>query len=330
MRRRFGINRLTSGRVVHAYERGLHELGQGLYAYLQPDGSWGWSNAGLITDGDHAVLVDTLFDLGLTEAMLQAMRDAVPAAGQFQALVNTHANGDHWFGNQLVPTSRIIATERCAEEMLERPPDEMAALMAAAPTMGATGAFLRDIFGRFQFESITPTLPTETFDAELTLRVGDLEVRIRDLGPAHTGSDSIVHVPEARTVFTGDLLFIRGHPIMWAGPSDNWITALDTILGLDVDHIVPGHGPLTDKEGVRDVRRYWEHLRDQARDRYEAGMEPLEAARDIPVDDFASWGEPERLVVNVTSLYREFAGVPERPPAAELFARMAALAGYGA
>ena len=239
-----------------AYERGLHELGPGLYAYLQPDGSWGWSNAGLITDGGQAVLVDTLFDLGLTGTMLQTMRDAVPAAARFEALVNTHANGDHWFGNQLVPTSRIIATQRCAEEMLEQSPDGMAAMMAAAPGLGATGAFLRHIFGRFQFGGIVPTLPTESFEVELTLQIGDLEVRVRDLGPAHTSSDSIVYVPDARTVFTGDLLFIGGHPIMWSGPSENWIAALDTILGLDVDHIVPGHGPLTDKEGVRELRRY--------------------------------------------------------------------------
>jgi glyoxylase-like metal-dependent hydrolase (beta-lactamase superfamily II) len=314
----------------HARERGLRELGPGLYAYLQPGGSWGWSNAGLISDGGHAVLVDTLFDLGLTGAMLQTMRDAVPAAARFDALVNTHGNGDHWFGNQLVPTSRIIATRQCAEEMLNHPPEAMAAMMAAAPGMGATGAFLRDIFGRFQFGGILPTLPTETFDSEFALRVGGLEVRLRDLGPAHTSSDSIVHVPEARTVFTGDLLFIGGHPVMWSGPSENWIAALDTILGLDVDHIVPGHGPLTDKEGVREVHRYWDHLRGEARQRYEAGMEPMDAARDISMDDFASWGNPERLIVNVISLYREFAGDSERPSREALFGQMAALAGYGA
>jgi glyoxylase-like metal-dependent hydrolase (beta-lactamase superfamily II) len=308
----------------------LHELGRGLYAYLQPDGSWGWNNAGLIVDGDHAVLVDTLVDLSLTGIMLQAMRDAVPAAARFEALVNTSSDGDHWYGNQLAPTSRIIATERCAEEMLRLPPDAMAAMMAATPTMGATGAFLRHVFGRFQFEGIAPTLPNETFDSELTLLVGDLETRIRDLGPAHAGSDTIVHVPEARTVFTGDLLVSGCHPIMWAGPSENWLAALDTILGLDVDHIVPGHGPLSAKEDVRELHRYWDHLRGAARERYQAGMEPLEAARDIPMADFAGWREPERLVVNVMTLYRGFAGVSERPPTEELFAQMGALAGYGA
>ncbi len=51
------------------YTRGLHEIGNGCYAYLQPDGSWGWSNAGLVTDGGASLLIDTLFDLKLTFRM---------------------------------------------------------------------------------------------------------------------------------------------------------------------------------------------------------------------------------------------------------------------
>ena len=63
------------------YTKGLHDLGRGCFAYLQPDGSWGWSNAGLVTDGEQTMLVDTLFDLPLTAQMLKTMRDAVPFAG---------------------------------------------------------------------------------------------------------------------------------------------------------------------------------------------------------------------------------------------------------
>ena len=81
------------------YTKGLHDLGQGLWAYLQPDGSWGWSNAGLVVDGDQTLLVDTLFDLHLTADMLGAMRAAVPAAKHIARVVNTHNNGDHVFGN---------------------------------------------------------------------------------------------------------------------------------------------------------------------------------------------------------------------------------------
>src|SRR5256885_12591149 len=101
------------------YTKGLHDLGNGCFAYLQPDGSWGWSNAGLITDSGETLLVDTLYDLKLTGEMLDAMRASVPAAAQFGVLVNTHANADHTFGNQLVDGARIIASTKCHDEMVQ-------------------------------------------------------------------------------------------------------------------------------------------------------------------------------------------------------------------
>src|SRR5262247_1245848 len=100
-----------------AYTKGLHEVANGSFAWLQPDGSWGWSNAGLVVDGGEALLVDTLFDLRLTQEMLDAMRAAVPAAERIGTLVNTHSNGDHTFGNALVGGAEIVATRACAEEM---------------------------------------------------------------------------------------------------------------------------------------------------------------------------------------------------------------------
>src|SRR5579885_3409535 len=99
------------------YTKGLHDLGNSVYAYLQPDGSWGWSNAGLITDGGQSLLVDTLFDLKLTREMLDAMRRATPAAARIGTLLNTHSNGDHTYGNQLVEGAEIVASSACAEEM---------------------------------------------------------------------------------------------------------------------------------------------------------------------------------------------------------------------
>ena len=108
--------------MVKPYRKGLHDLGDGVYAYLQPDGSWGWSNAGLIVDGEQSLLVDNLFDLKLTQAMLDEMRAAAPAAASFDYLVNTHANGDHCWGNELVAGAEIIASRAGAEEMAEVPP----------------------------------------------------------------------------------------------------------------------------------------------------------------------------------------------------------------
>ncbi len=309
------------------YNKGLQEVGDGLYGYLQPDGSWGWSNSGLVVDGDCTLLIDTLFDLKLTEQMLSEMRRAVPAAARIDTLVNTHANGDHTFGNQLVGDARIVASERTADEMPELPAAAMAALVEQAPSMGEVGAFFLRCFGAFDFGGIQMVLPSETFNGELSLQVGSREVRLIEVGPAHTRGDTLALLPAERVLFSGDILFNGAHPIAWAGPISNWIAACDRILGLDLDVIVPGHGPLADKADVREQKAYFEYLYEQARSCQAEGMTPLQAARSISLDRWSEWGEPERLVVNIDTIYRELSGEQEPTNALALFEQMAALAG---
>jgi glyoxylase-like metal-dependent hydrolase (beta-lactamase superfamily II) len=157
----------------------------------------------------------------------------------------------------------------------------------------------------------------------MELSVGDRAVTFLELGPAHTGGDTIVHVPDAATVFTGDLLFIEGTPIVWASLG-NWIAACDRILELGATTLVPGHGPVTDAGGVRDVRRYLAYIGEQARQRFDAGMDAAAAADDIDISDFADWGDPERIAANVMAAYRELdPSLPAATPP-ELFVRMAA------
>jgi cyclase len=316
------------------YTSGLHEVADGVWAWLQPDGSWGWSNAGLVVDPQAAtrpdaratLLVDTLFDLKLTQRMLDAMRHAVPAAATIDTLVNTHANGDHTFGNQLVAGARIIASRRCMEEMGEVPPKLLAGMMQAAPTMGATGEYLQRIFGPFEFDGIELTLPNDPFDGERTVMIGDRRVLLHEVGPAHTRGDVLVEIPEQRVVFTGDICFVGGHPVMWSGPVANWIAALERILAMNVDTVVPGHGPVSGKAEVAELKSYFEYLVEQTRPRFEAGMAPLDAAKDIEPGDFASWTEAERLAVNVTTIYREL-GADVPADAVTMFSQMAELAG---
>lgn len=304
------------------YTKGLHDLGNNCFAWLQPDGSWGWSNAGLLADHDQTLLVDTLFDLKLTGEMLAAMRAAVPAARSIGRLVNTHSNGDHTFGNQLVAGAEIIASRACAEEMNERPAEELAAMQRNWRQLGEAGAFLHQAMGsKFKWDDVRNTLPTRVFDGELGLKVGDKDVVLKVVGPAHTRGDLLVHVPKDRTVFTGDILFVEGHPVLWAGPVDNWVAACDQILAWDVETVVPGHGPITDKKGVQAMKDYLLYIKAEARRRYDCGMPVFQAARDIALDRFAGWGDAERMVVNVASLYREF-GAKEQLGVMELFGEM--------
>ncbi|HEY7419415.1 MAG TPA: MBL fold metallo-hydrolase, partial [Ktedonobacteraceae bacterium] len=169
-------------------------------------------------------------------------------------------------------------------------------------------------------------LPKQTFEGELTLSVGNKTVHLIEVGPAHTRGDTLVHVPGDKVIFTGDILFIGGHPIMWAGPTSNWLRACERILELDVETIVPGHGPITDKHGVAELKGYLEYIYQEARKRYEAGMPILEAARDIPLDRYASWTDGERIAVNVATIYQELSGDQTFNTRANAFGLMSELA----
>jgi glyoxylase-like metal-dependent hydrolase (beta-lactamase superfamily II) len=307
------------------YEKGLHEVADGVWAYLQPDGGWGWSNAGLVVDGGAALLVDTLFDLRLTADMLETMR-AVTPDGTIGTVVNTHANGDHCFGNALLSGADIVASARCAEEMEQLPPSILAAMMRAAPTLGDAGAFVSRIFAPFDFDDIPLTLPTRTFEGQLDLLVGERSIRLLEVGPAHTAGDVIAYLPDDGVVFTGDILFHGGHPIVWAGPVSHWIAACDRILELAPTVVVPGHGPLATPAAVSELKEYFMFLTQEARPRFEAGLTPMEAARDIDLGPYTGWSEAERLVANLHALYRDF-GADIPADALTLMAEMALLAG---
>ena len=309
------------------YERGLQDVGNGVYAYLQPDGGWGWSNAGLVVDDDSSLLIDTLFDLRLTEQMLSEMRRAAPAAAHIDTLVNTHANGDHTYGNQLVGDARIVASRQTAEEMPELPASTMVTLLENAASLGEVGAFFARIFGTFDFGGIETTLPTETFEGELVMHVGAREVHLIEVGPAHTRGDTLVLLPADHVLFTGDILFHGTHPLAWAGPISNWVAACDLILAMDIEVVIPGHGPPADKRAIQDLKDYLEYLGDQARRLHAEGVAPLDAARQIALDRWAGWAEPERIVLNIATIYREIENDSEPLNNLEIFQDMAALAG---
>ncbi len=310
-----------------AFTKGLHDLSNSVYAYLQPNGSWGWSNAGLIVDGEASLLVDTLFDLRLTQEMLDTMRKSIRAAAHIDMLVNTHANGDHCYGNELVADARMIASARTTQQILtETPPAQLAMLMKQAPTMGQLGAFLEHCFAPFEFDNITLTPPQETFEGTLNLKVGDKDVHLIEVGPAHTLGDTLVYVPADRVVFTADILFIGGHPIAWSGPVSNWIRACDRILSLDIETIVPSHGPITDKQGVTEFKHYLEYVFDETSKRYETGMPSFEAAKSIPLERYAGWTGSERIAVTVATIYRELGNDSRHADVIASFEQMAELA----
>ena len=287
------------------YARGLHSVGDRVWAWTLPDGGYGWSNAGLIAGDGASLLVDTLFDLPLTREMLAAMRPITDGAPITDAVI-THSNGDHTHGNQLLDGSvRIIAARGTAEEVAHGMAPEMLAMTQVAD-LGPVGTpYARERFGPFDFGGITLRNADQTFDHDLSVDVAGRQVKLLDLGPAHTAADTVVHVPDAGVLFAGDLLFIGCTPIVWAGPIANWVAACDTMIALDAPTVVPGHGPITDPDGIRAVRGYLVHVSEQAEAAYRQGLSFAEAADTIDLGEYGNWLDAERVVVNVYQRYRE-------------------------
>jgi glyoxylase-like metal-dependent hydrolase (beta-lactamase superfamily II) len=179
---------------------------------------------------------------------------------------------------------------------------------------GRTGHWFRHMVRPYDYQEVTPALPTRTFEGTLDLQIGGRDVHLIEVGPAHTKGDILVHVPDSRALFCSDMVFFGSTPVMWAGPIENIFSALNRILEMDVDTIIPGHGPIIDQNGVNIVLGYWEFVHKEARRRYDDGMSAATAAHDIVLSSefraqpFSDWNSPERMMTNVHMLYRQYKG----------------------
>jgi cyclase len=313
------------------YPAGPQQIADGICAWLSPNGGWGESNAALVSGHGTSLLVDTLWDLSRTAAMLGAFRPQVEAA-PIAHLVNTHADGDHWFGNQLVGADQIIATRSAARSMKSHGPRDMKKLrrvtrlfrlLSYAPLphrsdWRVAADYLDGMVRPFDFSKIRPVLPNTTFTGKLQVDVGGRPVQLIEVGPAHTMGDLVAYLPDDRILMAGDIVFLGCTPIVWEGSARNWIRACQRILELRVDRVVPGHGPLTDLGGVDAVRKYWQFLRAAVKRHFDHGRSSYEAALRIARSEefqkqpFAAWDGRERIAVNVHVIYRKLLGHSRR------------------
>ncbi|MEX2394869.1 MAG: MBL fold metallo-hydrolase [Actinomycetota bacterium] len=288
------------------YERGLVQVGDRSWAFLQPDGGWGWSNAGFVVGTNEVVLIDTFFDLKLTSELLVAVGSVTDLP--ISKIVNTHHNGDHCWGNQLVHGATVIGHHRCRTELLTgASPALLGGLANAADDGGAIG-YMKKAFAPFDFSDISVVAPTVTFEDRLWLHPGSTSIRLEYFGPCHTLGDIVAYVPDEGVLFAGDIAFIGSTPLVWEGSLLNWISTVGRIAMLKPKTIVPGHGPITDIEGLRAMEAYLGHVVSQGAALKDRGLTPEQAAREIDIGSYAGWTDPERIVTNLMRLWLELDG----------------------
>ena len=288
---------MTSAHAHHASQLPpptLEEVSPGIYAYIQLDGSWGLNNAGFIKGEDALTLIDTCFTESRTRAYLEAIGKV--SSLPMKTLVNTHHHGDHTHGNYLVPSAAIVGHELCRQTVIDT------GLQALHP-----------LFPGVDWGDLELAPPTITFTDRLELysgESGDLKIELIFMGPAHTTNDIVAWLPERKLLFSGDLIFNGGTPFVAMGSVSGSLQAVRRLRELGAETIVPGHGPVCGPAVMDDMETYLTFIQDTAKEAYDAGLTPLDAARQADLDQFAGWHDSERLVGNLHRAYSELRWEP--------------------
>ncbi len=278
--------------VASTWRTGLIELADGVFAYVQEGGGLCVSNAGLIVGPEGCIVIDALFAPSMTRAFRDEIRRVTDKPTRL--LINTHHHLDHTLGNALFPEAAILSHANARREQQRVGLGVLDLLRPRIPELVA------------ETDAVQPRLPDFTFEGELTLSFGDRSVRLLHIGPAHTIGDALVVLPNERLLFAGDVAFHYVTPLAFEGHIGGWLHVCDRIDSMEIDAIVPGHGPVGGKPELREMRGYLSSVRDQARATFDAGQPEQEATAGIDLGQYASWGEPERLALNVARLYQEF------------------------
>ncbi len=296
-------------RVAPPWGTGLVEVAPNTYAYLQHDGSWGISNAGFLVGDDGLLIIDSTMVASMADAFIGQIRKV--SSLPFRHLINTHSHPDHTGGNRLFTGAEIISHRICREEMARQaaprpgaggPPEGPMAAIPRTPAMQRMFQMMADDRDRYV------PLPALTYNDSLSLMYGDTEVQLFYYGPAHTFGDTLVYFPQSKVLFAGDVGFFYSMPLAASGKIGSWLKVIDRVKDMDVDLIVPGHGPTGGKRELEDEREYFEFVMDQARTCFEGGLTPEQAVERIDLGPYAEWLDSERMIANVAVAYRELRG----------------------
>jgi glyoxylase-like metal-dependent hydrolase (beta-lactamase superfamily II) len=280
------------------WERELKELAPNVYGYFQGGGpgrnNVSISDAGVIVGDDGVMVIDTTTAPMHAKDFIAAIRKVTDKP--FRHVINTHHHGDHVNGNQFFAGAEIVGHPYCRDEVVKM-------AEAGGPALWPKREGWAD---GTEPRKILP--PVTTFDGKMTYYYGKNVVEVMPMLPAHTYGDLVVYLPQHKLLFAGDVAFFYVAPFCQNANPSNWIEICNRIEKMDVDRIVPGHGPLGGKAELAEMRGYLTLLKSEARRRYDAKVSAGAAAADIRLGKYDNWIGPERIIMDTQRFYLEFAG----------------------
>ncbi|MDD5286848.1 MAG: MBL fold metallo-hydrolase [Desulfuromonadaceae bacterium] len=272
----------------------LTKISDNVYSYAgekdsSPAHSFG-ANAGIIIGADGVLVVDTLISAKEGERFLADIRKVTNKPIKY--VVNTHTHLDHAFGNCVFAKLGATVISHTADRaMLDR--------IGAGTLKGISNYGLKseDMAGT---EIVLPTL---SFSDRMQIYLGDETVELIRTASSHTEGSLVVYVPSKKLLFAGDILFTDFHPFMADGDIAGWSKTIDTLLAMDLEKIIPGHGPLSTKKDLKEMKEYLllfdRKARELAATSQDAAAIAAELKKILPQRSMADW----MIAYNVKSRY---------------------------
>jgi glyoxylase-like metal-dependent hydrolase (beta-lactamase superfamily II) len=299
--------------LMTRYVTGLQSVTARTSAYLQPDGHYGLNNAAVFWTDEGAVLVDSAFDVPRARRIAEAVENSGRERPNIAALIVTHDHGDHSFGACAIPTARMIMSA-AAKAALREAASSMTVRFGSLE--GDARAMMETLLAdKFDFSDVRYRAPTETFEGEARFDFAGTQLRMIEFPNVHTVSDSIVVDEREGVAAMGDLMFADSHIPMFMPSARRWADAMERVLSMGLQHFIPGHGRLCNRDDVRGQRDYLLWILDQAERRFRRGM-PVDAAADDLAANLGPYEHLQRadtLINSLDTLYREIS--PDHPRA---------------
>jgi len=239
-------NSVTFGETAAA-QGGLTKIADNVYSYTDvkngsPAISFG-ANAGIIVGKDGIIVIDTLISAKEAQRFISDIRKVTDKPVRY--VINTHYHLDHAFGNGEFEKMGAIIISHESDRMNLQNNGE-----AALKNAGVYGLTESDI------EGTKLAYPSLTFPHRMIINLDGREVQLIYPGPTHTSGSIMVYLPDEKILFAGDILFTGYHPFLAEGDIGGWTQALDSIMSMNVEKIVPGHGPVSGKKDIQDMKVY--------------------------------------------------------------------------
>ena len=265
------------------------QIGRGDSIY---DG-WG-ANQGFVSTTEGVVVVDTGFTSGSAGALL---RDIKSRRAPVRFVINTHDHSDHVFGNSLFDKSSavILSHSNCKSRLIEMGEERI------------TGYRRFDARLRSALKGLSISPPQVTYEERVELNVGETKLRlIHPKDGAHTKGDTMVLLPDERVLFSGDVVWASYHPNLEDANIEGWIEALNGISKMDVELIVPGHGPVTDRSAIAPLAEYLRAFDDRFRKLVVSGVPRKRMAGELEIPGTENWKLKMIVARNVEMLYERY------------------------